>query len=385
MTASLSHPASQNFAEQPEGRVFLNAAYMSPKPSSAIEVMQTMLGRCASPDFGKSDFFETGERVRELLAQVVGGSAGAYSLTGAASYGMSTLAWNLRLQPDVLVGKRRRILGVDGQFPSNVQVWKRLESAGFELHLVEGGVGATERLLAALGEDSALLAIAPLSWTDGHRLDTHSLVRAARDAGALSLLDVTQSAGVDPAITDEDRPDVVVGAGYKWLLGPYGTGFMRLTPALQEVLEPLEASWKNFAGADDFNRLTEYQSNFASAAAKFDHGQSSAFVRMPGWEEGLRSLLRIGPAAVKAHSVAFSQELQAGLDRTRYGLSPIESDSQATHLFQVLPKNDSEFETKTAAFADAGVSVSRRAGGWRLSPHVYNDETDLKRFLAVLS
>ena len=337
-----------------------------------------------SPDFDQTDFFETPERVRGLVAQLVGGESGSYSLVGAASYGIATLAWNLRLRADELVGKRRRIIGLDGQFPSNVQAWQRLHEAGFEFDLVEAGAGADERLLAALDEDCALLAIAPLSWTNGQRLDVPRLVRAARDAGALSLLDVTQSAGADSAMAPDDLPDVVVGAGYKWMLGPYGTGYMRLTPALQETLEPLEASWKNFEGASDFNRLTDYASQFASPAAKFDHGESSAFLRMSGWEAGLRCLLEITPEVISSHTARFAATLRGALDLERYEISDTESAGQAGHLFRVVPRDASSFDSLTAAFAQAGVSVSKRDGGWRISPHVHNDERDIERFVEVL-
>ena len=37
-----------------------------------------------------------------------------------------------------------------------------------------------------------------------------------------------------------------------------------------------------------------------------------------------------------------------------------------------------------AALAEAGVQADRRASGFRLSPHIYNDEADIDTALAVL-
>lgn len=384
MSDLLTHPSAALFSDQPDGRVFLNAAYMSPKPARALEAMQARVARMASPDFGADEFFDPGERIRGLLATLLGGDAASYSLTGAASYGMATLAWNLRVRAKELVGDRRRIVVLDGQFPSNVHPWRRVADAGFELQFVPAGPRSSERLIEAVDESCALIAFAPLSWTHGGRLDVRAIVQASRAAGALSLLDVTQSAGVDPAIEEHSRPDIVVGAGYKWLLGPYGTGFMRLTPALQEVLEPLEASWKNFAGASDFNRLTEYASAFESPAAKFDHGQSSAFVRLAGWEAGLRCLIEMGPGVVREHTGRFAQAVREGLDLDSFEMSETQSGEQACHLFRIAPKDTSAFEPLTEALAQANVSVSKRDGGWRLSPHVYNGAADVERFLGVL-
>jgi selenocysteine lyase/cysteine desulfurase len=385
VTSASPHSAAQAFRPQPAGRVFINAAYMTPKPSAALDAMQRTVERLASPDFGAEEFFEPAERVRGLLARLVGGRPEHYSLTGAASHGIATLAWNLRVNAEGLVGDRRKIVGVDGQFPSNVQSWRRLEACGFRFELVPGGVGATQRLLDAIDEHTALVACEPLSWTDGLRLDSAGVCNAAAERGALSLLDVTQSAGVDDALDDALPVDVVVGAGYKWLLGPYGTGYLRLTGALQARLEPLEANWKNFAGANDFNRLTEYADDFASPAAKFDHGESSAFVRLAGWEAGLETLLELGPGRVAEHGRAFAAELRGALDSRRFVQSSSDPGIQASHLFRVAPRDVREFEPLSLDLAAAGVAVSKRGGGWRLSPHVYNGSEDVAAFVAALA
>ena len=382
--STLQHPDSPRFHKRTRSTGFVNAAYMTPMPIAALEALHNATLRYERPDFSGEDFFAPPERVRELLAKLVGGQASQFSLTGAASFGLSTLAWNLRVQPDALVGSKRTILGVNGQFPSNVQVWRRLERAGFSFRLVEGGPAATERLLKEIDDDTALVAVAPLAWTDGLRLDIDRIATRCADAQALLALDVTQSTGADGPLPDDLTCDVVVGAGYKWLLGPYGTGFLRLSSALQNVLEPLEANWKNFRGADDFNRLGEYSPEFMSPAAAFDHGQGSAFLRMAGFEVALQQLLAIGPDRVTTHARAFGMALAEGLNEARFTISDVSSPTQAAHLFRISPRDASTFDPLSARLADAGVSVSQRDGGWRISPHVYNDRADVDSILRIL-
>ncbi|MFT7677429.1 MAG: selenocysteine lyase/cysteine desulfurase [Planctomycetota bacterium] len=384
-TQELIHPGRELFAPMPAGRTFVNAAYMSPLPLLATEAMQNCITRMACPDFGVEDFFGPGDRVRELLAQVVGGPKERFSLTGSASQGTATIAWNLRLQADELVGKRRRILGVQGQFPSNVQTWMELAAHGFSFEMVEGGPGASERLIEQIDEHTALVATEPLSWTDGRRLDLRAVLGAAKQAGALSLLDVTQSAGADSAMPDDMHCDIVLAGGYKWLLGPYGTGFMRLTRELQEKLEPLDWNWKNFDGSSDFNSLGEYRRDFASLAAKFDHGESSAFLRLAGWEAALKTLIQLTPEAISAHGRAFADALCAALPMDKVSFSDFGGGLQAPHLFRITPRDASQFDALSESLAAAGVEISRRDGGWRISPHVYNHGADLERFVEVLS
>jgi len=384
--ATLAHPARDAFEPLPAGRVFLNSAYMSAKPRAGLRALHETVDRMACPDFAVPEFFEPAERIRSLLARVVGGSPERFSLAGSVSYGTSTVAWNLRAAPDALVGTRRRILGVDGQFPSNVAPWNAIADAGFALELVRGGEGATDRLLDRLDDGVALVATEPLSWTDGLRLDLGRLLPAARACGAWSLLDVTQSAGAERPCESASsvEADIVVGAGYKWLLGPYGTAFLRLSSELQERLRPLEWNWKNYAGSDDFNRLTEYRNAFAGPAAKFDHGESSAFLRLAGWEPGLRLLDEHEPGDVERHGRAFAAEVRRRLDPAAFRTSDPDRADQAGHLFRVEPVRAERFDALSARLAEAGIEVSRRAGGWRLSPHWFNGANHARAFAEVL-
>ena len=384
LSQELSHPGRALFPSLPPGRTFINAAYMTPLPKAAREAMDAGLDRMACPNFAAEDFFDPADRIRALLARLVGGAAARYSITGSASHGTATLAWNLRVRAAELVGERRRILGVQGQFPSNVQTWQHLAPYGFQFDMVPPGPEATARLVAEIDERTALVAIEPLSWTDGLRLDVAAVCGAARAAGALTLLDVTQSAGVDAPISDELPCDVVLAGGYKWLLGPYGTGFLRLSAALQERLEPLEWNWKNFGGSRDFNRLTEYRRDFASPAAKFDHGESSAFLRLAGWEAALETLVALDPASISAHARAFACRLCDALPAARVRTSAVTDATQAPHLFRIEPVQPVDFDPLSDALAAAGVEISRRNGGWRISPHVYNDATHIERILPLL-
>lgn len=386
MNEMLHHPSRSAFEALPEGRVFLNAAYMSPKPKPALEALRRTVDRMACPDFAAKEFFGPAERVRARLARIVGGDPGRFSLTGSASFGASTIAWNLRVQADAIVGSRRRILGVRGQFPSNVQPWRELGDVGFEFVMVDAGPGATERLLEALDDRTALVAVEPLSWTDGLRLDLARLLPKAHEAGARTLLDVTQAAGVDDPIPNGWPCDVVLGAGYKWLLGPYGTGFLRLTDELQTKLLPLEWNWKNYRGSHDFNKLTDYATEFAGPAAKFDFGESSAFMRLAGWDAGLQVLEEIGPASIAKHARAFARSIREHLDGDRFQMSAIDDEAaQAGHVFRIEPRDAAAFDPLSEALGEAGVEVSRRAGGWRVSPHVYNTGEHAARLAAALS
>src|SRR5947207_3095806 len=80
------------------------------------------------------------------------------------------------------------------------------------------------------------------------------VARALHDAGAVFIVDASQSLGALPLDVAALRPDAVVAVGYKWLLGPLGLGYLYLDPKFHDG-EPLEENWIARVGAEDFSRL----------------------------------------------------------------------------------------------------------------------------------
>ena len=76
------------------------------------------------------------------------------------------------------------------------------------------------------------------------------------------------------------RPDFLVAATYKWLLGPYSLGFLYVAPRWQDG-QPLEENWANREAAHDFARLVDYREGYAAGARRYDMGERANFVALP--------------------------------------------------------------------------------------------------------
>ena len=155
----------------PEDLHYLNCAYMSPTPKRVAEAGASGIALKSVPSQIKSqDFFTNSDRVRELFARLVNvADPQRVAIIPAASYGIAVVARNTPL------ARGQNIVVAHEQFPSNVYAWREASRRqGIELRTVmppDGMPRAAEwnaRLLDAIDRDTAIVASAPVHWTDAH-------------------------------------------------------------------------------------------------------------------------------------------------------------------------------------------------------------------------
>jgi selenocysteine lyase/cysteine desulfurase len=234
--------------------------------------------------------------VRALFARMVGVSnASRIAIVPAVSYGLAAAARNLP------IGRGRNVVVSEEQFPSNVHVWRSAcRRGGAELRVIAPPVDGAGRgeawntaVLEAIDVATAVVALPHLHWTDGTRFDLQRIGERAREVGAALVVDGTQSVGALPFDVAQIRPDALVCAGYKWLLGPYSLGVAYYGPRFDEG-EPLEETWIGRAGSEDFRSLVLYRDDYRPGAARYDVGEPSNFALMPMLETALGLVLEWG-------------------------------------------------------------------------------------------
>ncbi|QGN33974.1 aminotransferase class V-fold PLP-dependent enzyme [Microlunatus sp. Gsoil 973] len=359
---------------------YLNTAYMGPLPTSAVAAGTTALAAKSRPwTITVDDFFAPVARLRSSIADLLDGDPDGVAIVGSVSYGIATAAANLPVRP------RSTIVLLGDQFPSNVYSWRAVAAANDARVITVGksAAGWTPALLEVIDERTAVVAVEGCHWTDGSTIDLVRVGEACRAVGAALVVDVTQSLGAVPFAHTEIRPDVVVGALYKWLLGAYGGAFLWVAPPLRDRT-PIELSWITRDGSENFTGLVDYTDDYQPGARRYDSGEVSNFANVAASVASLELINRCSPERIARHAGDLTTRL---VERVApLGLEAPDASTRSPHLIGLrLPDDAPDPQAVAAALAAERVYVSVRGTAIRVSVHGFNNQADVDRLVDVLA
>lgn len=370
-------PPQRDAFDLPDGVAYLNCAFMAPQLRRVSEVGIAAVQRKQRPwRIGPADFFDHLERLRGLFAQLIQGDAEGVAVVPAASYAVSTAAAN------VSASGESRIVVLADQYPSNVYPWHDLaRRSGASVVAVERPDDGdwTRAVVESIDERTVAVAVPNCHFMTGALIDVATIGEAARTVGATFVIDATQSLGVLPLDVNEVGADMVVAAGYKWLLGPYSVGYAWTAPHCRDW-RPLEHHWAGREGSEDFAHLTSYTDTFRPGARRFDGGEASNFVLLPMALAALETVAEWSVERVAATVEPLTAAVVNGA--AAIGL-PVHAEPHARHIVGLrLPVGSPAAVVQ--GLAEAQVHVSLRGESLRISPYVFNTADDVERLLAAL-
>jgi selenocysteine lyase/cysteine desulfurase len=360
--------------------VYLNNASTGPLPQRAVAAIRDFDERRAAP-YRLSDElqFATLARGRELLAGLINADTSEIGLAVNTTYGLNLAAFALPLGPGDVV------LTPDREFPANVYPWMQLARRRGVVYkrvpLCNGAVD--EQALRRELEDPAVRVVS-VSWVGfatGYAVDLEAIGRACRASGAYFVVDAIQGLGPLTLDVRACHIDVLACGAQKWLLSPWGTGFVYVRRELISELEPHDVSWMAVKGSDDFRRLVDYDLTWRDDARRFE------FITLPfqdfaGMNASLELIHETGPAAIADHVASLIDIVVrwAASQRDVELLTPTVPKHRAGIASLRMPNAGQV----SSALKAAGVSHSLREGAIRLSPHFYNTRDEVRRALAVI-
>jgi selenocysteine lyase/cysteine desulfurase len=363
----------------PSDITFLNCSYMSPALNRVKEAAMQGLEKRSNPwNLKTDDWFGRAEEVRSLFAKIINTGKENVALTPSVSYGVATAAKNIHLTPT------QKILLLDQQYPSNVYSWRELsKESGAEITTIKrnGAQTWTEAILEKINEHTGLVAIPNCHWTDGSIIDLIQVSAAAKKVNAKLVIDASQSVGALPIDVNKIKPDFLVSVGYKWLLGPYGLGYLYMDPHYGTTGTPIEYGWLNKKDSSDFSKLVEYQDLYEPGARRFDAGGYPSFVHLPMAIAGMKQLLAWGIDNVQESISTITDAIEQKAKQA--GLTVPEKSTRAGHMIGVTYPLD-KMAALSKRLAEHQVFVSFRGDKIRLAPHLYNDVNDVEKFFDVL-
>ncbi len=282
----------------PPGVVYLDGNSLGALPKTVSARLKDLVTREWGEDLIKSwnahDWIGLPARLGKRIAPLIGASPDEVIVADSTSVNLFKLAAGALM----LQSPRRVVLTETANFPTDLYVMQGLADllgGRCELRTV-----AREELPAALNKDVAAVVLTHSDFKTGWFHDMRALNAAAHEVGALTLWDLSHSAGAMELHLDRDEADLAIGCGYKYLNGgPGAPAYLYVARRHQDRIQQPLSGWMGHAAPFDFS--TEYR----PAPGMLRHlCGTQAVISMAAFEEGLKTFDGIDMAQVRAKSKA---------------------------------------------------------------------------------
>jgi selenocysteine lyase/cysteine desulfurase len=375
-------PSQRDHFDVPREICYLNAASYSPLPRKTLEAGRAAVGRKGQPWLVTGGFANgVHERTRAAAARLINADADDVALISSVGYGVATAAKSLTIP------RGSRVLVLENDHSSPVLEWQgRAETQGFTVDTVRQPQDGdwTSAVLAAIEKPGAPVALASISsvhWSDGGLIDIETIGAVLRKHGAKFLIDATHHVGVLTLDVKRLDPDFVIFPTYKWVLGPYGRAFLYIAKRHQDG-SPLEQTAPGRRNVNAENNVYFADLRYLPDARRFDMGERDHFISMEMAAIGMEMMAEWGASAIVARLTMLTERIADGVRDT--GVTVPDVAFRAPHILSLAFKGGMPAGL-VEGLAGEGIYVAPRLGRMRISPHVYNDEADIDRFVTALA
>ncbi len=342
-------PASELEGLWSPERPYLNTASYGLPPRPAFAALQRALEEWQGGRTSWEGWTASVARARASFARLVGCDADDVAAGATVSELVGLVAASLPVGAEVLVPEI--------EFTSNLFPWLAQEQRGVTVR-----TAPPERLADAVEPSTTLVAVSAVQSSNGQLADLAAVGEAARAHDALVLIDATQACGWLPL--DASGGDFVVAHTYKWLMSPRGAALMAVRPGRLDALVPIHAGW--WAAESPLGDYYGPPLRLATSARRLD--SSPAWFSWVGTAPALELVERIGIERIHEHDVELANRFRAGM-----GLEP--GDSAIVSV---------DVESGAGKLEQAGIRAAVRAGGLRVSFHLYNTPADVDAAIEAL-
>jgi kynureninase len=242
-------PLRERFERRPDGVIYLDGNSLGAAPRIVSPRLQRAIAEEWASGLVRSwnaaDWIGAPARIGAKIAPLVGANPAEVIACDSTSVNLFKLlvAALQRQSP------RKVVLAEQGDFPTDLYIAQGVERLlGAELRLAPA-----EALEASLGADVAVIMLTHVSYRTGARHDMARITKAAHAAGALTLWDLSHSAGAMQLDLVGADADLAIGCGYKYLNGgPGAPAWLYVPERLQAELHSPLSGWMGHAAPFEF-------------------------------------------------------------------------------------------------------------------------------------
>ncbi len=377
--------SQRHLFQLPSDLHYINGAYMSPLLRTSEEAGIVGIARKRNPALLEPrHFFEDVERTKKKFAELINARQMDIAINPAASYGLMNAIQNVPFKHG------QHAIIVSEEFPSGhfaLQRWCKENNA--PLHAI-GPVAETDgrtqtwnqRILESISIDTAMVVMSAIHWMDGTKFDLEAIGNRCAETNTFFIVDGSQTVGALPMDVSQYKIDALICATYKWLLGPYSMGIAYYGEQFAKGI-PIEESWMNRSNAMDFSNLTVYDESYKPGAARYSTGEATHLIQMPMLEAGLDQIRSWGVEVIQAYCKNITSSFVTSM--RELGLFVERDDQRAFHLFGLRLPDHLDTRALLAELKSNKIVLSLRGNSIRVSPNMYNDESELKLLTQIIS
>jgi len=317
------------------------------------------------------------DSLRESLALITGARPENFSFVKNTAEAMSMIANGYPL------AEGDEIISYLHEYPSNHYPWLVQQKRGARLVLLEDSDPISDLapsrprgwsmydLARATTDRTRIVAISHVQFTSGFAADLEKAGEFCRQRNIDLIVDAAQSLGALPVRPEELGISAMAGSGWKWLLGPFGSGWMYTSPEFRakldmtivgpnmmtQGLDYLDHTWSLL----DDGRVFEYSTVQLSYAAALGCSLSEVFCKYD-------------PADIRQEIFRLQDLFIERVDTERYRPVVFAPEHRSGILAIVT---DGDLQEIIAEMHRRGIGVSARGGYLRIAPHFYNDNEEL--------
>ncbi len=309
--------------------------------------------------------------IREQLSDLFGGHLDEYALMTSTGTGLSMVASGYPWK------KGDNMVVPSNEHWNNTFPWKALRDKGVEVRFVKKDEHhriEPEDIASLTDCRTKIIAMAAVSFNTGFRANLKKIASIAHERGALFVVDGIQGLGVVPLNVEDDQIDILCSAGFKWLLGTPGTGFMYINKRSQNLISPTAPGM--FAADLNSEDLIYHKD-----ARRYETG-SIAYPLFYGWSAGLELLKEIGIENIYKRILHLTDKIISGLHEKNITIvTPINHIHERSSILLFTVGSSDANKDLYEKLLSKNIILTLRDGLFRISPSFFNTEEEIDYFL----
>lgn len=320
--------------------------------------------------------------LRKACAELLKVKSDDIAFVKNTSEGMSLIAAGYPFAPG------DEVIGYTCEYPANFYPWKLQETRGAEFTLLPNADSENELPTAwtmadlerKVSKRTRIVAVSHVQFTSGFAADLAQLGEFCRSRDIDLVVDVAQSLGSLPVYPEEYHISALASSGWKWLMGPIGTGLLYTSKKFRDKLDQVMVGAEVMLQGVDY---LDHTWNPHSTAKKFEYSTSPVSLAA-ALQTCIKDIsLRYGVENIRNEIFRNQEVFLKLLDRDKFSPLSFPEKNRSGIISIVCKRHDPGDVVKELQKED--IVCTARGGYLRVAPHFYNTEEELEKTAGVLN